>query len=329
MMRASIAKRDDRSLQERLGELDAQLRSFEASLRAHQHNHSRLRELEVDLAEVLEQAASVVHDLSAIRDEVRRAAESVARDAATPAANHLKTFEERGARLLDAYAEAVRAAQQAVARAEARIEAIDQRIARELVPADKESRVGRRLGPALAAAALLILGVAGYLLMTRSVREASGRAATAEREAADVRREANERIASVERKLAQVSDDMLTRAAHAERMASILAARDARRMPMRGYGKARGASGEALWNSSRGLVITGSGLPVLSDREVYQVWFVSATGSVSLGVLTPDRSGHLTGVFDLPGTLSPTGFMITREVAGGAKRPSAAVVLAT
>jgi anti-sigma-K factor RskA len=348
MMRASFVKRDEPRLEDRLSELDAQLRTFEASLRAHQQSHSRVRGLELELADVVERGAAVVRELTAIRDEIREVAKRAAHEAATPAEDHLKAFEERGRRLLDAYAEAVRAAQQAVARAEARIDAFDERVARALAQTATEIREAAELirhaptgetgassgsswlVPATAAAVLLILGVAGYFSLRGSLRDVSTRAETAERQAADVKRDADQRMASIEKKTQQVNEDVVQRATKAELMASILAAPDTRRMSMRGYGKALDASGEAIWSPSRGLVITGSPLPPLSDRETYQVWFVSAKGSISLGVLTADRSGRLEGAFDVPsGLRSPRGFMITRESAGGAERPSNAVVLAT
>lgn len=349
-MRPFPVKRDQSSLEDRLSELDAQLRTFEASLRAQQQSHSRVRGLELELADVVERGAAIVRELAAIRDEVQRVAGSAAREAATPAADQLRAFEERGRRLLDAYAEAVRAAQQAVARAEARIDAFDERVARELAQAGKEIReaaevlrqastkdtsstglaTGRRFFPALLAVTLLILALAGYTWITRALRDASTRAASAEQQASEVRREANQHIASLERKTEQVSEDALRRAVHAERMASIAAAPDVQRMPMRGYGNAAGASGQALWSPAHGLAIVGSQLPALSEAETYQVWVVTAGGSVSLGVIAPDRSGRVNGVFDLPSALrSSRGFMITRERAGGAPRPSAAVVLAT
>ena len=349
-MRPFPVKRDESSLEDRLSELDAQLRAFEASLRSQQQSHSRVRGLELELADVVERGAAIVRDLAGIRDEVQRVAGSAAREAATPAADQLRAFEERGRRLLDAYAEAVRAAQQAVARAEARIDAFDERVARELAQAAKEIREAAevlrqgpttdatstgqaalpRFFPALLAATLLILAFAGYTWLTRALRDASTRAESAEQQASDGRRAANQHIASLERKMEQASEDAANRAAQAERIASIAAAPDLRRMPMRGYGQAIDAAGQALWSPSLGLAIVGSKLPVLSGAETYQVWVVTADGSVSLGVVASDRSGRINGVFDLPlGLRSPRGFMITRERAGDAQRPSAAVVLAT
>jgi anti-sigma-K factor RskA len=347
-MRASRVTRDAPSLEERLSELDVQLRAFEASLRSQQQGHSRIRGLELELAGVVERGAAIVRDLAAIRDEVQRAAETAAREAATPAADQLKSFEERGRHLLDAFAQAVRAAHQAVARAEARVDAFDERVGRELAQAGKEIREAaellrhsslkeaapltgvRRFFPALLAAALLVLAFAGYLWFTRTLRDASARADSAERQAADVKRESDRQIASIDRKAEQVSQDALKRAVQAERATAIVAAPDVRRMPMRGYGKAADAWGQALWSPTHGLAIMGSQLPVLSDGETYQLWLVTARDSVSLGVLAPDSSGRINGVFDLPsGIRAVTGFMITRERARGAQRPSTAVVLAT
>jgi hypothetical protein len=349
-LRASRLTRNEPSLQERLSELDAQLRNFEASLRSQQQGHSRIRALEVELASVIDRGAALVRDLAAIRDDVQRVAESAAREAASPAADQLRAFEERGRRLLDAYAEAIRAAQQAVARAEARIDAFDERVGRELADAGREIReaaellrsgsttqaatapatAASRFVPALFAAALLILAIASYNWVTRRVGDASARADSAERQAADVRREAERRIASIERKSSEVSQDALTRAVRAERAATIVGARDVQRLPMRGYGTAADASGQALWSPTRGLSVMGGQLPLLSNGETYQLWLVTAADSVSLGLLAPDASGRINGVFDLPPRVrSFKGLMITRERAGGAQRPSAAVVLAT
>jgi hypothetical protein len=346
-MRPVPLKRGEPSLEERLSELDAQLRTFEATLRAQQQSHNRIRNLELELAAVVERGASSVRELAAIRDEIRLDAQSVAREAATPAAEQLKSFEERGQRLLDAYAEAVRAAHQAVARAEARIEAFDERVGRELAEAGKQihqAAQSLREGllaqpvrteaartptvlPVLLAAALLVPAAGAFFWMTRALlREASARADSAERQIADVRRDASQQIASIQRK----ADEVGTSANEAGRLSAISAAPDLRRLPMRDYTQTFEAAGQALWSPSQGLAIVASRLPALPDGEVYQVWVVTGVDVVSLGTITPDRSGRLTGVFDLPAGLRQVrGFMITRERVPGALRPSAAVVLAT
>jgi hypothetical protein len=344
-MRPVPLKRGEPSLEERLSELDAQLRTFEASLRSQQQSHSRMRSLELELAAVVEQGAALVRDLAGIRDAVQRTAENAAREAATPAAETLHAFEERGKRLLDAYAEAVRAAQQAVARAEARIDAFDERVARELAEAGRQIREAaevlrqgpgpemvrsdgrtRSLVPVVIGAVSLALAAGGFLWSARAVRNASARADAAERELADIRHDANQRVASIQ----QTTGEIAATVRAAERLAAISAAPDLRRMGMRGYGRATSATGVALWSPSYGLAIVASQLPAVSDPDIYQAWVVTAGDVVSLGTIAPDRSGRMTGVFDVPAALrSIKGFMITRERPGGASRPSAAVVLAT
>jgi hypothetical protein len=343
-MRPVPLKRGEPTLQERLSELDAQLRTFEASLRSQQQSHSRIRVLESELASTVDRAAALVQELAEIRDAVQRTAESAAREAATPAAEQLKAFEDRGKRLLDAYADAVRAAQHAVARAEARIDAFDERVARELADAGRQIREAaesfrdashsdtvrshdgvRTLVPAVLGATLLAVA-AGGLWSLRAIRNASARADAAERQIADIRRDASQQVATIQQKTAGIA----TTAATAERLATISAAPDLVRMGMRGYGRATSATGQALWSASHGLAILASNLPAVSNEETYQVWVVTPGDVVSLGTIARDPSGRLTGVFDVPRALpSITGFMITRERLGGASRPAAAVVLAT
>ena len=122
--------RDEPSLQLRLAQLDAQLREFEASLRAQQQSHGRVRIVEHELAAIVERGATVVRELAGVGDQVRQVAEAATREALAPSADRVREFEQRAGRILEAYATAVRAAQQAVARAEARIDAFDERVGR-------------------------------------------------------------------------------------------------------------------------------------------------------------------------------------------------------
>jgi hypothetical protein len=344
-MRPVPLKRGEPSLQERLSELDAQLRTFEASLRSHQQSHTRIRSLESELASIVEQGAALVRDLDGIKAAVQRSAETAAREAATPAADTLKAFEDRGQRLLEAYAEAVRAAQQAVARAEARIDAFDERVARELAEAGRQIREAaellrqnsasetvrsdgriRTIVPAVIGAVSLALAAGVFLWSARAVRNSSDRADAAERALAGIRNDANQQVASMQQKSGEIAAATLG----AERLAAISAAPDVRRLGMRGYGGAASATGQALWSPSHGLAIVASGLPAVSDADTYQVWVVAGGDIVSLGTIAPDRSGRLIAVFDPPAApRTVKGFMITRERLGGAPRPSAAVVLAT
>ena len=339
------------SLEARLAELDAQLREFESALTAQHHSQGRARSLELELAAIVERGASAVRDLASIRDRMEETARAAAREAAAGATQHVAEFEARAARLLDAYSAAVKAANQAVARAEARIDAFDERVGHELAGAAREIRDAasllrdrpaavaseaaapsrtRRVVPALLAALLLLAGLIGYNSVARALRDTSARAEAAEREAAATRRDANQHIAAIERSAQQASRDALAAATRAERMMQVLAAPDTRRSPLQGHA-APAASGQVLWSATRGAVLSASALPALAAQETYQAWLVTTRGSVSLGMLRPDAQGTASAAFEMPPSLPGPirGFMVTREPAGGSPRPSRLVVLAT
>ena len=350
-MRRSPRSVDDPSLEGRLGALDAQIRDFEAALKAQQHRQGHVRSLELELAALVKQGAAVVGELEDLRNRVRETADAAVREELTIPAARLQEFEQRAVRILDAYGTAVRAAQQAVARAEARIDAFDERVGRELAQAAREIRDAaallraaerppdtpirgsraRRLVPALLAAMLFLAGLLVYNWVARTLRDASARADAAEREAHATRREANQQIATLERSGQQASREALSIAARAERTTDVLAAPDVRRTVMLGQRTAADAVGQAIWSPSRGVVVTGTRLPALSAAEVYQVWLVMPRRVAALGLVTPDAEGRVSGVFDLPPEAagSVRGFMVTREPAGGSPRPAGRVVLAS
>lgn len=354
-MRGSPAAAHAPSLDTRLEQLDAQLHEFETALRAHQQSHERVRRLELELAALVDRGAGLIRDLAASGDAVRHAADAATRDALAASADRVQEFEQKARHILDAYANAVRAAQQAVARAEARIEAFDERVARDLEKAGRDVRDAAallkerapadaqpaevtaprstrgRVIPGLIVALIVLGGLAASLWIARTLRDGSARAATAEREAQDVRRDAEQRLAAVERTTRQAHTDALAHAAGLERMIGVLAAPETQRLDLIGQRRAPNATGQALWTRQGGVVITAVGLPEIPVKETYQVWLVTTRDIISLGVVHPDGSGRVSGVFDLPSTMTGTvrGFMLTREPAQGSSRPSRTVVLAS
>jgi hypothetical protein len=348
---------DQATLQARLAQLDAQLRELETAIRAQQQSRGHVRSPELDLATVIERGAAMVRQLADVEGDLRQSVERATREALAATSARQREFDERGARVLDAFANAVRAAQQAVARAEARIDAFDERVGHEIALAGREMReaatllrdlrntpaetraaepppppaLARRLIPAFLAGILLLAGIAGYTWVTRTLRDASARADAAERHAQETRRDANRQIASVERSAQQAGSEALALASRAERIAAVLVAPDARRMPLLGQRTAPDASGQALWSPTRGVVISGAGLPTLPTAETYQLWLVAGGRVTSLGLLAADAAGRVNAAFDLPPDLrvSIRGFMVTREPAGGSARPSRTVVLAS
>ena len=350
-MRGSPMAATRPSLDARLAELDAQLREFESALNAQHQSHGRARTLELELAAIVERGAAAVRDLASMRERVDETARAAAREAAEGTSRYVTEFEARAAKILDAYGAAVKAANQAVARAEARIDAFDERVGHELAGAAREIRDAasllrdrppaaasgagahsrtRRLLPALLAGLLLLAGLVGYNWIARTLRDASARADAAEREAAATRRDATLHVSSLERSAQQASRDALAAATRAERMMHVLSAADTRRSPLVGHA-APAAFGQVLWSPTRGAVFSASALPALPADETYQAWLVTARGSVSLGLLTADTQGGGSAAFELPPSLpAPVrGFMITREPSGGSPRPSRRVVLAT
>ena len=351
-MRSAPLHRDEPSLEDRLAQLDQQLRRFETSLRTQQQTHVRARDLELELASVIARGRHIIEDLASIRDHVRQAAEGATREALTESVERAREFEERGAHILEAYGTAIRAAQQAVARAEARIENFDEGVARELAQAGREIREAaaiikagttkepessgfwtrwRGLLPALLAVALLLGALAAFTSIVRSLRDASSQAAATERRAEEIQREASQQIASMNRSAQQANAEVLAAARRAEQMFAVLAAPDIQRLTMRGVGAARDASGQAVWSPSRGVVITATRLPRLASNGTYQVWLVTRQDSLSLGTVSTDAQGQINAYFDFPAGFSgnPWGFMISREPVGGSPRPSRAIVIAS
>ncbi len=352
-MRSAPLNRDEPSLEDRLAQLDQQLRRFETSLRTQHQTHLRARDLELELASVVERARGVVAELASIGDHARQAADVATRDALADSLTRAQEFEQRGARILEAYGTAIRAAQQAVARAEARIDAFDERVARELAQAGRDIREAaaiikegpprpveptpapaarwRSVLPALIAAALILGALAVYSLIARTLRDASTRAAAAERQAHEIQRDSNQQIAAINRAAQQANADALAAAGRAERMFAVLAAPDIQRLPMRGVRGSRDAAGQAVWSPSRGVVITATRLPALVPNATYQVWLVTRQDSLSLGHVSPDAQGRINVYFDFPigFTGNPWGFMLSLEPVGGSPRPSRAIVLAS
>jgi len=111
---------------------------------------------------------------------------------------------------------------------------------------------------------------------------------------------------------------------HTER---ILAAADVRRVDLAGQDVAPGASGRAFWSRSHGVMFTATGLPALPKGKVYQLWVVTKAAPLSAGLLTPDGSGHVMAVADMPPGVEPVAVAVTIEPEGGVPSPTGAKYL--
>jgi len=110
-------------------------------------------------------------------------------------------------------------------------------------------------------------------------------------------------------------------ARHTER---ILAAADVKQVDLAGQEAAPGASGRAFWSRSNGVVFTATGLPALPKGKVYQLWVVTRAAPLSAGLLTPDGSGRVAAVADMPPGVEPVAVAVTIEPEGGVPSPTGA-----
>jgi len=160
--------------------------------------------------------------------------------------------------------------------------------------------------------------------------EAATRVAAAERQAEAASTAANQQIAATradaERQIAQARQTAL----EAGMVANVLAAPDLVRFSLAGTDRAPRAYAQVLWSRSRGLVLSASLLPALTEAgSTYQVWLLSDSGAVSAGTVTPDASGRATLAIDNPPNLprAVTGVSMTLESGGAQATPSSALVL--
>lgn len=180
---------------------------------------------------------------------------------------------------------------------------------------------------ALASIALVALYV-GYV--QRSAAEAMTKAASAERTVARVQQSAQDAVTAAADRAERAIAEALTHAARAERMIEVMAAPDARRIELAGRAAAPGAVGHALYSHSRGVIVSATGIaPPQQQGQVYQVWAATPTGSVSLGLASPDAQGRIAAAYDVPPALAGSirRFLVTLEPVGGSSTPTGQVAL--
>jgi hypothetical protein len=179
------------------------------------------------------------------------------------------------------------------------------------------------------AVALAIAGVAFYLQMESRVREASLRAAAAERGVSETREAARQQLADMARDADSRIASAQQAAQSAQMIASIVSAPDAQRFELGGRGAAQAASGQMLWSRTQGLSLTLIGLPPAPEGSHYHVWLDGSSSPVSLGPIVADPQGRaqllLTPTSEFPQTLF--GMRVTIEPPAGSPRPSGPVVI--
>jgi hypothetical protein len=171
--------------------------------------------------------------------------------------------------------------------------------------------------------AVVIAAVFGWRLQGQ-IKAATDRAAIAEKKSdlavSDGFRQAEEARAEAEKQKA----DAREMAGRVQRIGNVMTAPDLIRFNLAGPD---GASGQALFSRSHGLVINGSGLPALPENASYVGWIVTRFAPVKMGPLTVEPDGTVTLVQPVPTVPRVVGMMVTQELADGADAPSGAPVL--
>jgi hypothetical protein len=192
------------------------------------------------------------------------------------------------------------------------------------------NRSERRWLVAAAPFALVLAAVVGFGLFFYSrARLANEQEAAARQRAEEAANAANERSEATQRDaLAQV-ELARSAAARAQITTDVLTAPDLLRFNLIGAEGGARASAQLLFSRSRGIIFSGSRLSPPGPGNVYQIWLLTETDSISAGTMAPDDSGRVTFATDrLPDMPRPIiGVRVTREPAPGRQTPSDQTVL--
>ena len=166
---------------------------------------------------------------------------------------------------------------------------------------------------ALAAAFLLAVGLGAYAYSLRTQLASLEAALNTARE---------EALSALEQ--AQTARQA---AAETQEHLDVLLAADSARVQLSAAAPAP-ASGRADWSRTRGLLVSIDNLPAAPAGRTYQVWYLTRGMPVSAGLLRPNASGRLTGLYPVaPGAPDPIGFALTEEAEGGAPQPTTQPIL--
>ena len=110
-----------------------------------------------------------------------------------------------------------------------------------------------------------------------------------------------------------------------QRIGNVMTAPDLIRFALAGP---NGASGQALFSRSRGLVVNGSGLPSPPENASYVGWLLTRFAPVKMGPLTVEPDGTVTLVQPVPIVPRVVGVMVTSGSRGrwGTLRQGTAVL---
>jgi Anti-sigma-K factor rskA len=175
---------------------------------------------------------------------------------------------------------------------------------------------------------VLLTFVAGRWIESR-LDDAAARVVSAERQVAATTKLANQEVAAARQNADRQIADARQAAQRAEGVANILAAPDLIRFNLYSVGEGT-SSAQLLWSRTRGLVLSGSRLPMLPPESTYQLWLVTAAQPIGVGLFGPDAAGRATFVVDNPPKVpGPViGASVTIEPVGGRPAPTGRTLLA-
>lgn len=112
----------------------------------------------------------------------------------------------------------------------------------------------------------------------------------------------------------------------AQRISDVASAPDLIRFALSGTD---GASGQAMFSRSRGIVVNGWRLPSPTGSVLYQVWLVTRTAPVKAGTLIAGSDGSAMLVQPTPVVPRVIGVMVSQESSESVETPSGAQVLSS
>ena len=172
------------------------------------------------------------------------------------------------------------------------------------------------------AAVVLVAGIFGWRLQSQ-IATANERALIAQQKADTAMSDAARQTAEAQRAAAQQIDEARQMVARTQRIGSITSAPDLIRFNLSG---ANGASGQALFSRSRGLVVNSFRVP--PPNGILLAWLLTPQGALKAGPLTADADGSFALVQELPSIpRRVTGVIVTDEASDTVETPSGPPVL--
>lgn len=173
---------------------------------------------------------------------------------------------------------------------------------------------------------VLLAGIFGWRMQSQ-IKTAAERQRIADFKYEQARADAARQGEEVRRAAAEEVEKAREVASRTQRIADVLTAPDLIRFNLSG---AAGASGQALFSRSRGVVVSGSRLPPPAPNKSHLVWLLTPTDAVKMGPLSAEPDGSVTLVQAVPSIpRRVVGVMVTEESSTSGDAPSGAAVLSS